>query len=275
MGVCGFLFNQTHPSWKETCICHQQCPQAGRGVRDARHVGQPDEPERSSVATPTSPKPEPPSKRTPSSRRRYIHEHYGMDCFADDTGLEVAALDGEPGIYSARYAGGAGHDSVANMKKLLSRMEGVTDRRARFRTVIALILDGEVHEFEGIVRGTMLRNHTATEVSATTRSSSPKATTAPCRTGRREEPHQPPCACRGASGGVPAEGLTLHPASALIDIPCQQTCHSARTIAVEKTQNGRTPSCVPLSINPRDGPSGSPRQTQTYHDVERRNQPVT
>lgn len=88
-------------------------------------------------------------------KARYIHEYYGMDCFADDTGLEVAALDGEPGVYSARYAGGAGHDSVANMKKLLSRMEGVTDRRARFRTVIALILDGEVHEFEGIVRGTI------------------------------------------------------------------------------------------------------------------------
>lgn len=88
-------------------------------------------------------------------KARYIHKYYGMDCFADDTGLEVAALDGEPGVYSARYAGGAGHDSVANMKKLLSRMEGVTDRRARFRTVIALILDGEVHEFEGIVRGTI------------------------------------------------------------------------------------------------------------------------
>ena len=88
-------------------------------------------------------------------KARYIHEHYGMDCFADDTGLEVDALDGEPGVYSARYAGGAGHDSVANMKKLLARMEGVTDRRARFRTVIALILDGEVHEFEGIVRGTI------------------------------------------------------------------------------------------------------------------------
>ena len=88
-------------------------------------------------------------------KARYIHKYYGMDCFADDTGLEVAALDGEPGVYSARYAGGAGHDSLANMKKLLSRMEGVTDRRARFRTVIALILDGEVHEFEGIVRGTI------------------------------------------------------------------------------------------------------------------------
>ena len=88
-------------------------------------------------------------------KARYIHEYYGMDCFADDTGLEVAALDGEPGVYSARYAGGAGHDSVANMKKLLARMEGVTDRRARFRTVIALILDAEVHEFEGIVRGTI------------------------------------------------------------------------------------------------------------------------
>ena len=90
-----------------------------------------------------------------SQKAHYLHARTGLDCFADDTGLEVDALDGEPGVYSARYAGGAGHDSVANMKKLLARMEGVTDRRARFRTVIALILDGEVHEFEGIVRGTI------------------------------------------------------------------------------------------------------------------------
>ena len=89
-------------------------------------------------------------------KARYIHEHYGMDCLADDTGLEVDALDGEPGVYSARYAGGAGHDSVANMKKLLARMEGVTDRRARFRTVIALILGNEEHLFEGKVEGEIL-----------------------------------------------------------------------------------------------------------------------
>ena len=63
----------------------------------------------------------------------YIYQNYGMDCFADDTGLEVEALGGAPGIYSARYAGGEGHDSEANMRKLLSEMEGKENRRARFR----------------------------------------------------------------------------------------------------------------------------------------------
>ena len=69
----------------------------------------------------------------------YIYQNYGMDCFADDTGLEVEALGGAPGIYSARYAGGEGHDSEANMRKLLSEMEGKENRRARFRTAICLI----------------------------------------------------------------------------------------------------------------------------------------
>lgn len=85
-------------------------------------------------------------------KARWVKEHYGYDCFADDTGLEVEALGGEPGVYSARYAG-EGHDSEANMAKLLANMEGVKDRRARFRTVIALIKDGEEHFFEGIVEG--------------------------------------------------------------------------------------------------------------------------
>ncbi len=85
-------------------------------------------------------------------KARWVKEHYGYDCFADDTGLEVEALGGEPGVYSARYAG-EGHDSEANMAKLLANMEGVKDRRARFRTVIALIKDGEEHLFEGIVEG--------------------------------------------------------------------------------------------------------------------------
>ena len=65
----------------------------------------------------------------------YIYRNYGMDCFADDTGLEVEALGGAPGIYSARYAGGEGHDSEANMRKLLSEMEGKENRRARFRAL--------------------------------------------------------------------------------------------------------------------------------------------
>ena len=69
-------------------------------------------------------------------KAQYVKEHFGLDCFADDTGLEVAALGGEPGIYSARYAG-PGHDSKANMAKLLLKMQGKTDRRAQFRTVSA------------------------------------------------------------------------------------------------------------------------------------------
>lgn len=89
-------------------------------------------------------------------KARYVNEHFGTDCFADDTGLEVEALGGEPGVYSARYAGGEGHDAVANMKKLLTRLQGVDNRRARFRTVIALIRNGQTYEFEGIVNGTII-----------------------------------------------------------------------------------------------------------------------
>ncbi len=76
----------------------------------------------------------------------YVYDKYNADCFADDTGLEVHALGGEPGVYSARYAGGEGHDSEANMAKLLSRLDGKDDRRARFRTVIALATSDGVPE---------------------------------------------------------------------------------------------------------------------------------
>ena len=89
-------------------------------------------------------------------KAEYIWKNYGMNVFADDTGLEVEALNGEPGVYSARYAGGEGHDSEANMKKLLHNLTGVTNRKARFRTSIALILNGERHSFEGIVNGEIL-----------------------------------------------------------------------------------------------------------------------
>lgn len=88
-------------------------------------------------------------------KARYVKEHYGYDCFADDTGLMVDALGGAPGVYSARYAG-PGHDSVANMKLLLSNMEGRTDRSARFVTVIALLLGSEELTFEGKVEGEIL-----------------------------------------------------------------------------------------------------------------------
>lgn len=88
-------------------------------------------------------------------KARYVREHYGYDCFADDTGLMVDALRGAPGVYSARYAG-PGHDSAANMRLLLKNMEGVTDRAARFVTVIALIIKGEELTFEGCVEGEIL-----------------------------------------------------------------------------------------------------------------------
>jgi XTP/dITP diphosphohydrolase len=84
----------------------------------------------------------------------YISAHYGLDCFADDTGLEVEALHGAPGVRSARYAG-EGHDSEANMKKLLENLAGNNNRRAQFRTVVSLILHGEEHLFEGKVSGTI------------------------------------------------------------------------------------------------------------------------
>lgn len=85
-------------------------------------------------------------------KARYIYARTGMDCFADDTGLEVDALGGEPGVRSARYATD-GHDDEANKRLLLERMEGVEARGAQFRTAIALVIGGKEYLFEGIVRG--------------------------------------------------------------------------------------------------------------------------
>lgn len=85
----------------------------------------------------------------------YIYENYGMDCFADDTGLEVDALNGAPGVFSARYAGD-GHDSEANMQKLLKELEGKENRKAQFRTAICLIMEGKEYLFEGIVKGEII-----------------------------------------------------------------------------------------------------------------------
>ena len=87
-------------------------------------------------------------------KARHIYEKYGYNCFADDTGLEVEALGGEPGVYSARYAGEE-CDSEANMLKLLQNLTGKNNRNAQFRTVIALIIDGEEKLFNGIVKGTI------------------------------------------------------------------------------------------------------------------------
>jgi non-canonical purine NTP pyrophosphatase (RdgB/HAM1 family) len=91
-------------------------------------------------------------------KARYVFDNYHIDCFADDTGLEVEALGGAPGVYSARYADGVGHDSQANMKKLLTELENEENRKARFRTVIALIIDGKITTFEGIVDGEIIRS---------------------------------------------------------------------------------------------------------------------
>lgn len=85
----------------------------------------------------------------------FVHTHYGVDCFADDTGLEVEALSGEPGIFSARYAGEPS-DPAKNRRKLLEKLQGESHRKARFRTVIALIEKGETHFFEGTVNGRIL-----------------------------------------------------------------------------------------------------------------------
>lgn len=90
-------------------------------------------------------------------KAQFVYDKYHLSCFADDTGLEVEALNGAPGVYSARYAGE--HCSFAdNVNKLLHEMQGKTNRRACFKTVVALILDGEAHFFEGRVDGTIIEN---------------------------------------------------------------------------------------------------------------------
>ena len=91
-------------------------------------------------------------KSNSSQKARYVFEKYGMDCFADDTGLEVFALGGRPGVYSARFAG-PNADSSENIEKLLIELKGVKDRRAFFRTVISLFIDGKEYFFEGQING--------------------------------------------------------------------------------------------------------------------------
>ncbi|HPF50283.1 MAG TPA: non-canonical purine NTP diphosphatase [Draconibacterium sp.] len=91
-----------------------------------------------------------------SQKSYFIYNKYGYNCFADDTGLEIEALNGEPGVYSARYAGEE-KSAEANMKKVLDKMAKINDRKARFRTVISLILNGEEQLFDGIVHGIILK----------------------------------------------------------------------------------------------------------------------
>lgn len=84
----------------------------------------------------------------------YVLENYQLDCFADDSGLEVEALNGDPGVYSARYSGS--RDNEKNIKLLLSKLNGINDRKAQFRTVISLLLDGKNYFFEGIIKGEII-----------------------------------------------------------------------------------------------------------------------
>ena len=97
-----------------------------------------------------------------SIKARYVYQRTGLDCFADDTGLEVEALGGAPGVRSARYATD-GHDFAANNRKLLKELDGETNRAARFRTVISLIRGGEEIPVEGIVRGTIATQESGAE----------------------------------------------------------------------------------------------------------------
>lgn len=94
-------------------------------------------------------------------KAEFLYQRLQQDCFAEDTGLEVEALNGEPGVKSARYAGD-GRDFDANIDKLLSKLQGMANRKARFRTVFSLIRNGELFQFEGICNGTILENRAGT-----------------------------------------------------------------------------------------------------------------
>lgn len=89
-------------------------------------------------------------------KAEYIYNNYGFNAFADDTGLEIKALNNEPGVYSARYAGEE-KSAQANMLKVLEKLEGIENRKAQFRTAISLILDGKTYLFEGVIKGTIIK----------------------------------------------------------------------------------------------------------------------
>jgi XTP/dITP diphosphohydrolase len=97
-----------------------------------------------------------------SQKAFYVYEKYGCDCFADDTGLEIEALDGRPGVMSARYAGEA-KDANANMDKILSELQGLKNRSAQFKTVISLVVGGKEMLFEGVVKGVILTEKRGTQ----------------------------------------------------------------------------------------------------------------
>ena len=89
-------------------------------------------------------------------KAQYIHENYGLNCFADDTGLEIESLNNEPGVFSARYAG-SDKSSEANMLKVLKNLEGIENRKAQFRTAVSLIIDNKQYLFEGIIKGNIIK----------------------------------------------------------------------------------------------------------------------
>lgn len=96
-----------------------------------------------------------------SQKAEFVRDNYGLNCFAEDTGLEIEALNGEPGVYSARYAGES-KSSEDNMDLVLEKMKGIENRAARFRTVISLLIDGKEYLFEGIVNGTIREERSGT-----------------------------------------------------------------------------------------------------------------
>jgi len=97
-----------------------------------------------------------------SLKSRFIYDKYHINCFGDDSGLEIEALNGEPGVFSARYAGEHGNHA-ANIDKTLAALKNITNRKANFRTVISLIWNGEEHFFEGVINGTIRNERSGTQ----------------------------------------------------------------------------------------------------------------
>jgi XTP/dITP diphosphohydrolase len=101
-------------------------------------------------------------KKNALQKAKYVYEKTGLDCFSDDTGLEIEALNYRPGVYSAMYAG-PGCNAESNMRKVLKELEESTSRKAQFKTVIALILDGKEYFFEGAIKGDILKEKTGND----------------------------------------------------------------------------------------------------------------
>jgi XTP/dITP diphosphohydrolase len=101
-------------------------------------------------------------RKNASLKSKFIYNKYHLNCFGDDSGLEIEALNGEPGVYSARYAGEHGNHA-ANIDKVLTAMKGIINRKANFRTIISLIWNGEEHFFEGVINGTIRNERSGTE----------------------------------------------------------------------------------------------------------------